>query len=371
MPSSVRSTSCSFHRGSVAEAMAFRRLFEWAADVPHKSERLAFLREELVGRQSPAIAAIGTLGRVTAAANMRRGGLFGIVYLLLQFATLWDFHWLAELERWRKAHGRHVRSWFDAIGQLEALCALARMAADEPTWSFPRMLSDDEPAVIRADSMGHPLLPTQRVCNSVELGPPGRVLLVTGSNMSGKSTLLRAIGTNVVLAQAGAKVCAQQFDVPNIELATSMRVHDSLADGVSFYMAELKRLKQIVDQAANAAAQQHRRTCFLLDEILQGTNSRERHIAVTRVIAHLIESGAIGAVSTHDLELANATELDGKIDCVHFRESFTQEVDSSGKKTSRMTFDYLMREGVATTTNALKLLEMVGLDSPHETDRSE
>ena len=174
-----------------------------------------------------------------------------------------------------------------------------------------------------------------------------------------------------MLAQAGAKVCAQQFDVPNIELATSMRVHDSLADGVSFYMAELKRLKQIVDQAANAAAQQHRRTCFLLDEILQGTNSRERHIAVTRVIAHLIESGAIGAVSTHDLELANATELDGKIDCVHFRESFTQEVDSSGKKTSRMTFDYLMREGVATTTNALKLLEMVGLDSPHETDRSE
>lgn len=340
-----------------SEAMAFHRLFSWAAEMPHQAKRLAEIREKLVGDDSTALHAIGQLGWITGAANLRRGGLFGIVYLLLQFAFLWDFHWLAQIEKWRGRHGKHVRLWFDAIGELETLCAFAKAAYSEPDWIFPQILDDSAPAVIQGESLGHPLLSANRVCNDVNVGPPGTTLLVTGSNMSGKSTLLRAIGTNIVLAQAGGKVCARTFVFPRVELATSMRVSDSLAEGVSFYMAELKRLKQIVDQAADASNGSRPRVCYLLDEILQGTNSKERHIAVTRVIAHLVESGAIGAVSTHDLELAVASELKDHIQCVHFRESFAKEADGS----SRMTFDYMMRPGVATTTNALKLLEIVGL----------
>lgn len=339
------------------EAMAFQRLFQWASESPRQARRLQDIHQRLAEGESPAIRAISELGWLTAAANLRRGGLFSILYLMLQFAFLWDFHWLAQIERWRLRHGKHVRDWFDAVGELEALCALAKAAYAESDWVFPVITSDDSPIQIAGEELGHPLLSSQRVCNSVSLGPLGKLLLVTGSNMSGKSTLLRAIGTNVVLAQAGGKVCARSLRLPMVELATSMRVADSLAEGVSFYMAELKRLKQIVDQAALAQQGKRPRVCFLLDEILQGTNSRERHIAVTRVIAHLLENGAIGAVSTHDLELAVAPDLQGKIDCVHFRESFSQEPDG----TNRMTFDYIMRPGVATTTNALKLLEIVGL----------
>ena len=205
--------------------------------------------------------------------------------------------------------------------------------------------------------MGHPLLPDgPRVANDVELGPPGSFLLVTGSNMSGKSTLLRAIGVNAVLAQAGAPVCAEHLAMPPLALATSMRVRDSLEDGVSFYMAELLRLKQIVDQARNAGPRNGRLLLYLLDEILLGTNSKERHIAVVRVMEHLLRHDTIGAISTHDLDLATSPPLAATCCCVHFRETL-----HGGRAEQAMTFDYRLRPGIATTSNALKLLEIVGL----------
>ncbi len=190
----------------------------------------------------------------------------------------------------------------------------------------------------------------------MEVGPRDSFLLVTGSNMSGKSTLLRTIGVNAVLAQAGAPVCARQLSMPPVTLATSMRIHDSLEYGVSFYMAELMRLKEIVDQAGVFQKQTGHLLLYLLDEILQGTNSKERHIAVVRVLHHLLEHGAIGAVSTHDLELATSQMLADACHAVHFRETL-HDHDAE----QPMTFDYRLRPGVATTTNALKLLEIVGL----------
>ena len=190
-------------------------------------------------------------------------------------------------------------------------------------------------------------------------------LLVTGSNMSGKSTLLRAIGVNAVLAQAGSPVRADSWVMPPVELATSMRVSDSLDDGVSFFFAELQRLKAIVDQS-RAIQPNNGVLLFLLDEILQGTNSAERHIAVAQVIGHLIRQPAIGAVSTHDLELANEPQLAPYCETVHFREHFTRV---EGKRV--MSFDYQLREGVSPTTNALKLLKMVGLgDEQHESGQA-
>jgi DNA mismatch repair ATPase MutS len=188
----------------------------------------------------------------------------------------------------------------------------------------------------------------------VTLGPPGTFLLVTGSNMSGKSTLLRSIGINAVLAQAGGPVCATELRMPPATLATSILVEDSLAEGVSFFMAELKRIQKIVE------ASDHTRTggrvlLYLLDEILRGTNTYERQVAVRRVLLHLLRRDAIGAISTHDLQLAEVEDLISVAVPVHFQETLHPGGDPP------MTFDYKMRPGVATTVNALKLMELVGL----------
>jgi DNA mismatch repair ATPase MutS len=212
---------------------------------------------------------------------------------------------------------------------------------------------------IEACQLGHPLLPdSARVANDVTLGPPGTFLLVTGSNMSGKSTLLRAVGVNVVLAQAGGPVAAESLRLPPVLLATSILVEDSLADGVSFFMAELLRIRQVVDLADRAKGE-GRVLLYLLDEILRGTNTRERQIAVRRVVTHLLAAGALGAVSTHDLELAEIPDLAAAVRPVHFRESFEPGAEGQGRPV--MTFDYQLRPGVATTANALKLLDLVGL----------
>jgi DNA mismatch repair ATPase MutS len=249
-----------------------------------------------------------------------------------------------------------VRHWFDALAELEALLSWACLAHDHPDWCFPELERDGTPR-IQAAGLGHPLLPdATRVVNDVEVGPAGTVLLVTGSNMSGKSTLLRSIGLNAMLAEAGSPVCARRLQLPPLTVATSMRIQDSLQDGVSFFMAELQRLKSIVDLATLYQTRQDRTLLFLLDEVLQGTNWVERHLAVARVLAHLVAKGAIGAASTHDLELARSPQLVHCCRAVHFRETLHSEGDRQ-----RMTFDYRLREGIATTSNALKLLEMVGL----------
>jgi DNA mismatch repair ATPase MutS len=259
-------------------------------------------------------------------------------------------------ERWQQRVGPRVRGWFEALGELEALCALAALEHDNPSWIFPTV--EEGRASYRAEGLGHPLLPPSScVINDVEVGPSGRFLLVTGSNMSGKSTLLRSIGINAVLAQAGGAVLARSLIMPPMVLGTSFRVQDSIEAGVSFFMAELKRLKEVVDLAGQSHAEGERRLLYLLDEILQGTNVYERQIAVRRVILHLLREGALGAVSTHDLTLAEADSLaEAAVPC-HFTETY--EPDAEGGP--RMVFDYELREGVATTVNALKLLEMVGL----------
>jgi DNA mismatch repair ATPase MutS len=195
------------------------------------------------------------------------------------------------------------------------------------------------------------------VRNDVALGPPGRFLLVTGSNMSGKSTLLRAIGQNLALAFAGGPACAADLELSPFRLATSFRVRDSVAEGVSTFLAELRRLKSVVDAAQQAATDHAPAVLYLLDEILLGTNVLERQVAVQRVVGHLLKLPAIGAIATHDLSLAGADGIGPACQPVHFRESFTGEGESP-----RMTFDYRLRPGLSPTTNALKLLALVGLD---------
>jgi DNA mismatch repair ATPase MutS len=197
------------------------------------------------------------------------------------------------------------------------------------------------------------------VSNDVDVGPPGTFVLVTGSNMSGKSTLLRAIGTNVVLAQAGGPVCAESLRLPVVDVWTSIRIDDSLEAGVSLFMAELTRLKRIVDAAR--APSRERPLLYLLDEMLHGTNTAERRIAARRVLSYLVRAGAIGAATTHDLTLAEDPALDAAARRVHFTERF-EERDGE----TVMTFDYRLRPGLATSANALKLLAMIGLGEESE-----
>jgi DNA mismatch repair ATPase MutS len=184
--------------------------------------------------------------------------------------------------------------------------------------------------------------------------------------MSGKSTLLRAIGVNVVLAQAGCPVCAEELTLGPVELWTSARVEDSLERGVSYFLAELQRLKLIVDAATRTHEQGGPRVMYLLDEILQGTNTAERSVAARRVIAYLVDQGAIGAVSTHDLALADDPRLAQAAEAVHFTDTVGEGPDAPP-----MSFDYRLRPGVATTTNALRLMRLIGLDLEETADGRE
>jgi hypothetical protein len=308
------------------------------------------------GTGPPAHAALAALESRLGLADARHSAP---VHFLLQVLTLWDFHVLASLEGWQRTAGRRARRWLMALGEIEALAALAALRFENPGWCLPEVAAG-QPELVARD-LGHPLLPAaRRVGNDVTVGPAGTFLLVTGSNMSGKSTLLRAIGINAVLAQAGGPACAASLRLPPVRLATSILVEDSLAGGVSFFLAELLRIKGVVAAAAEAEAR-GAVLLYLLDEVLRGTNSAERQVAVRRVLRHLLARGALGAVSTHDLELATFAGIADAARPVHFRETLTPGPDGP-----RMTFDYRLRPGLATTTNALELLRQVGLDLPED-----
>lgn len=343
----------------------YRELFsaaEWLSsghDSESPAHRLDHLHRILLeDPEQSARTGMNALGRVASAGSLRTSAATFLLYLPLQAFALWDVRVLRKLEAWQKRYAKSVPGWFDAFGELEALMSLAAVCDENPTWVFPQWTDADDHTQFRSIGLGHPLLPDgDRVCNDVSIGPAGTVLLVTGSNMSGKSTMLRSVGLNVALAGTGAPVCASELHLPSTELATSIRVRDNLAEGVSFYMAELHRLKGVVDRARALASQPGCVSLFLLDEILQGTNSRERQIAVTQVLRHLMDCQAIGAISTHDLELADEPELQAVSDIVHFRETITPDAEGN----EQMTFDYQMHSGVSPTTNALRLLEIVGL----------
>jgi len=329
--------------------------------MPDSTTKLDVIKREATGRGGGVLLRMRELRAISWLAGISRSAFLSVfVHLPLQFAFLYDFHILHLLEGWQTKYGKYVRDWFVALGEFEALASLATLAYDNPSWTLPEV--SESAKRLEACKLGHPLLPDRtRVANDVEVGPAGTLLLVTGSNMSGKSTLLRAIGVNAVLAQAGAPVCAERLVMPPVALATSMRIRDSLEHGVSSYMAELMRLKEIVDLASAFENQGGRTLLYLLDEILQGTNTGERHVAVVRVLEHLLRRGAIGAVSTHDLDLAASEPMTSACCPVHFRETL-HDHDAE----QPMTFDYILRAGVATTTNALKLLELVGLGDREE-----
>jgi len=327
----------------------FGPLLRHIHDASLGSRHAVAIRNRLGANPRVAHEEMNVLRRLLDMADVRRSPLF---HIPLALVLHWDVHVLVALERWKERSGHRVRDWLDATGEAEALAALAALAADHPDWTMPAL--DPDAHTVDARALGHPLIaPDICVRNDVEVGPAGSFLLVTGSNMSGKSTLLRALGLNAVLAQAGGPVCAARLRMPPLRVVTSMRVDDSLAEGVSYFMAGLQRLKMVVE-AARSPGSVTPRTLYLLDEILQGTNSAERRVAARTVLRHLLGTDAIGAVTTHDLSLAEAGDLTTRAVAVHLTES----VDDGAEG---LAFDYRLRPGIATSTNALKLLEMVGL----------
>ena len=260
---------------------------------------------------------------------------------------LWDLHLIYALERWRRSSGPAVRRWLIAVGEMEALSSLAGYHYEHPDDVFPEL---DEAALCwDGEGLGHPLLPdAAMVRNDVRLGDEPRVLVVSGSNMSGKSTLLRTIGVNTVLAQAGAPVRARRLRLTPVEIGASIHIQDSLQAGVSRFYAEITRLGLIM-----RAAEQSPPVLFLIDELLQGTNSHDRRIGAEAIIRGLVERGAIGLVTTHDLALAHVADALGPRGAnVHFEDAL---------EGGRLRFDYRMRPGVVQKSNAIALMRSVGI----------
>jgi hypothetical protein len=295
------------------------------------------------------------LDRLHGYANLRLSA--AILHFPIQALTLWDFHALAAIERWQRQVGPSVRGWVSGLAETDALAAMAAVRHDNPSWATPELVEPDD-RVLDARGLAHPLIPDgTRVANDVQIGPPGTFLFVTGSNMSGKSTLLRAVGVNVVLAQAGGPACAASLRLPPLSVETSMRLQDSLEAGVSFFMAALQRLKEVVDAARAAEREDRPALLYLLDEILQGTNTAERQVASRRIIAWLLRHGAIGAVTSHDLALIDTPDLSHAARSVHFTETVHGPEAPEG-----LSFDYRLRPGIATSSNALRLMRLVGID---------
>ena len=270
-----------------------------------------------------------------------------MLFFPINVITLWDYQCMIDLEQWRRASGVFIGDWLEVIGELEALSSLAVIGYDYPKWAIPIIM--DEDYIIDSISMGHPLLTNKQIYNDVTLQEPNRILLITGSNMSGKSTFLRTIGINLILAYSGAPACAINMKCSIFSIYTCMRVSDNLEKGISSFYGELLRVKDILN-----ATKKNKQVLFLLDEIFKGTNSYDRHIGAKTLINQLHNSGASGLVSTHDLELGSMElESGGAIKNLHFQEHY---------KDNKIYFDYKLRPGISTTRNALYLLKMIGIE---------
>ena len=294
-------------QGAVTQWRAMIRAIE---DEAFESPLPVRLRAAFTASGRPASEEIASLERIVGFADARRNEAFRFVFGGLLF---WDVHCGLALLRWRARAGHRLGRWLETLGEVDALASLAAFAFEHPDYAWPVL--EAEP-MLDARGLGHPLIADdRRVGNDVHLPSGGRALVVTGSNMSGKSTLLRAMGANAILAMAGAPACATSLRIGPVRVATSMRIDDSLEEGVSHFYAELRRLKRVVDLAGHGA-RPGAAVLFLLDEILHGTNSRERIIGACAVVRDLVARGALGAVSTHDLGItALERQLEGRREC--------------------------------------------------------
>lgn len=254
------------------------------------------------------------------------------------------------VEMWREHVGPHIPDWLTAVAQIEALSSLSGYAFEHPQDVFPELTPEADGACFEAVEIGHPLIPaTKCIRNDIKFNRDFPLIMVSGSNMSGKSTLLRTIGISAVLAWCGAPVRATRLSISRVQVGTEMRIHDSLQHGVSLFYSVISRLKTVVELAGKSPT-----LLFLLDEILQGTNSHDRRVGAEGIIKQLIERGAVGLVTTHDLALTKIVEeFQGHAINIHFEDHLIN---------GKMYFDHRIRQGIVRKSNALELMRMIGLD---------
>ncbi len=311
---------------------------------PAASAKLVALLAKLNTEGLPPSKQIEKLNRLLDILDWTKNQFFApIGFLLLLPAQI-----AVAIERWRQTTGSHISDWLDSVAEIEALNSLANFAYERPDNPFPEII--DTGACFDGEALGHPLIATVRnVRNDVRLDDQRQLMIVSGSNMSGKSTLMRTVGINVVLALAGAPVCARTLRVSPLNIGASIHILDSLQTGASRFYAEITRLKQIVELTNGKSP-----LLFLLDEILSGTNSHDRRIGAQAVVRALVERGAIGLVTTHDLALTQIAETMGERAAnVHFEDRL---------ENGKMIFDYRMQPGVVQRSNALELMRAVGLE---------
>jgi len=299
------------------------------------------------------------LTRWVLAASLRNNPL---MWLLLNSFVPWDLVVAYQLGRQQRAMAHDAPAWFEAWFELEAICALANFSYLHPTYTLPTietfevlkpansLSKNSNIAILQTSQLGHPLIPeTQKICNDFQVNNLGEITMITGSNMAGKSTFMRTIGINLVLAYAGGPVNADYLKTGLFRLFTCIKVSDSVTSGFSYFYAEVRRLKQLLTELET---EHELPLLYFIDEIFRGTNNRERLIGSQAYVTSLIGQAGLGFISTHDLELAKLAEHDDRITNYHFRDSVVN---------NRMHFDYILHSGPCPTTNALKLMALEGL----------
>lgn len=326
-----------------ADLAIFTGILHLFEQMPCRSARLVKLQQALKTQGQVPSRRIGELLRLVEWLDSRHNPFFAVIAPLLLWATQHAF----AFEEWRSRSGAAVRRWLDAVGELEALSSLAAYAFEHPDHVMPEIV--DEGVLFDGKRLGHPLLPrTACICNDVLLNSRQRLLIVSGSNMSGKSTLLRAVGVNTILALAGAPVRASSLRISSLKVGATLRIQDSLQAGRSRFYAEIHRIRQLLDLASKPPP-----LIFLLDELLQGTNSHDRLIGAEAVVRALLATGAIGLLTTHDLALTGLAKVFAPLATnVHFQDHFEQ---------GTMVFDYRMQPGIVEKSNAVALMKAVGI----------
>lgn len=321
----------------------YQRLLEVIEKEEFHDSYLRSLQSTLFHGSETASQDIKRLDSIAGAVGLRYNAL---VHFVFNIILLWDFHCALALENWQEKSGISLRLWLNTIGCMEALSSLALISQLNPKWAFPDF--SEEMTLLAAEELGHPLISNQkRVANDFVIN--NQISIVTGSNMSGKTTFLRTIGINLVLAYAGAPVCAKKLKCSLMDIFTSMRIEDDLHGGISTFYAELLRIRMIIENSKKEKAM-----IYLIDEVFRGTNSTDRVIGARNVLLNLDKTWIIGLISTHDFELCNLEkENNSRVKNYHFMETYTD---------NKINFDYKIRPGRCTTTNAQFLMKMVGIE---------
>jgi DNA mismatch repair ATPase MutS len=324
---------------------AYKAIISLIEQQPFRSEKLCTLKKHFEDNGPVASKKIEQLARRVNKLDFRLNIMVSIPLNLFYF---WDIRQVIKLEKWKVQNQETLPHWFDTMAEFEALISLANLYHNNPEWVMPDITP--EHFKLNAVEIGHPLIIKEnRVCNSLEIKNRGKIILVTGSNMSGKSTFLRTCGINIVLAMTGAPVCAKSFEVSRVCVFTSMRIIDSLEENTSSFYAELKRLASII-----RTVEQNEKVFLLLDEILRGTNSNDRHVGSVALIKQFVKNEAATIIATHDLALSSLeNEIPDKIENYNFDVKIEND---------ELFFDYKLNKGICKSLNASILMKKMGIN---------